>query len=306
MRRWSSLPAETVVSAAFKNENKQKITYIGVTVLKQRIISALVALVLLFVVLNFFETIVLNVAVSIVALIGVHEFFNATKINENKLFAVIGYAVAAVIPFIPREGIDLLPVLVLPYVGVLFCILLGSYKNTRVEHMSMAFMMSLAIPLALSSAVYFRDTYGSIVGLFYLSLSLGGAWFSDTGAYFVGCGIGKHKMSPVISPKKTWEGAVGGVLICTVCMLLLGKAFELCVAGFEVNYLTLALLAPFASVTSIIGDLSASLVKRQYGIKDFGNIMPGHGGVLDRFDSVLFVMPLIWGVVQNFPIATLG
>ena len=83
MRRWSSLLAETVVSAAFKNENKQKITYIGVTVLKQRIISALVALVLLFVVLNFFETIVLNVAVSIVALIGVHEFFNATKINEN-------------------------------------------------------------------------------------------------------------------------------------------------------------------------------------------------------------------------------
>ena len=274
--------------------------------MKQRILSALAGLVVLVIVLSLFDTLVLNAAISIICLIAVNEFFNATKINENKLFAIVGYLVAVVIPFIPREGIDQLPILVLPYMGVLFCILLASHKTTRVEQMSMAFMMSLAIPLALTSAVYFRDTYGSTIGLFYLILSLGGAWFSDTGAYFVGCGIGKHKMSPIISPKKTWEGAVGGVLICTICMLLVGKGFELAVSGFQVNYLVLALLAPLASVTSIIGDLSASLVKRQYGIKDFGNIMPGHGGVLDRFDSVLFVLPLIWGIVQNYPIATLG
>ena len=77
------------------------------------------------------------------------------------------------------------------------------------------------------------------------------------------------------------------------------------ISGASVNYLILALLAPCASVLSIIGDLSASLVKRQFGIKDFGNIMPGHGGALDRFDSVLFVLPLIWGVVQSTPIATI-
>ena len=169
----------------------------------------------------------------------------------------------------------------------------------------MTFMISLALPLSLSSAVYFRDTYGMSLGLFYLILSLGGAWFSDTGAYFVGCAVGKHKMAPVISPKKTWEGAVGGVVVCLICMLLVGKAFELLIPGASVNYLSLALLAPFASVISIIGDLSASLVKRQFGIKDFGNIMPGHGGVLDRFDSVLFVMPLIWGVAQSAPIVTI-
>lgn len=275
--------------------------------MKQRILSALGGLVLLAVVLSLFNTPVLNAAISVIALIAVWEFFHATKIDRNKELLLIGCVAAVVVPFIPRaEGADLLPVVILPYMGVLFCILLATHRSTPVEQIAMTFMISLAIPLALSSAVYFRDTYGVTLGLFYLILSLGGAWFSDTGAYFVGCAIGKHKMSPEISPKKTWEGAIGGVIVCLICMLLVGKGFELAFHGFRVNYLLLALTAPLASVTSIIGDLSASAVKRQFGIKDFGNIMPGHGGVLDRFDSVLFVLPLIWGIVQRWPIATIA
>ncbi len=274
--------------------------------MKQRVISAIVALVLLAIVLSLFHTMVLNVAIAAVAVIGVYEFFKATKVSSNKALSLIGYAVAAVIPFIPRaQGVDLLPMVVLPYIGVLFCVLLASHRTTKVEHIAMTFMISLAIPLSLSSAVYMRDTYGMAVGMLYLGMSLGGAWFSDTGAYFVGCAIGKHKLAPVISPKKTWEGVIGGIVVCILGMLLLGKVFELLVPGADVNYLALAILAPFASVISIIGDLSASLVKRQFGIKDFGNIMPGHGGVLDRFDSVLFVLPLIWGIVQNAPIVTI-
>ena len=255
------------------------------------------------VVLSQFETRVLNGAISLIGVMAVYEFFHATKISGNKWISIMGYLVAFVIPFIPRAESDWLPVVILPYMGVLFCILLATHNTTRIEQVAMAFMMSLAIPLSLSSAIYFRDSYGYAVGLFYLIFALGGAWFSDTGAYFVGCAIGKHKMAPYISPKKTWEGAVGGVVVCTICMLLVAKAFALLVPGFTVNYPLLAALAPVASVTSIIGDLSASLVKRQYGIKDFGNIMPGHGGVLDRFDSVLFVAPLIWGIVQTFPVA---
>ena len=273
---------------------------------KQRVLSAIVGLLVLAVVLSLFHTVVLNIAVSIVGVIAVWEFFHATKIDRNKALMLIGCAVAAVIPFIPRaEGADLLPVVLLPYIALLFTVLLATHRTTPVEQLSMTFMISLAIPLSLCSAVYFRDTYGMAIGLFYLALSLGGAWFSDTGAYFVGCAIGKHKMAPVISPKKTWEGAVGGIVVCLLGMLLLGKIFELMIPGASVNYLILALLAPCASVLSIIGDLSASLVKRQFGIKDFGNIMPGHGGALDRFDSVLFVLPMIWGVVQSTPIATI-
>lgn len=275
--------------------------------MKQRVLSALAGLVVLAVVLSLFNTPVLNAAISVIALMAVWEFFHATKIDRNKALLLIGCAAAVIVPFIPRaEGADLLPLVILPYMGVLFCILLATHKHTPVEQIAMTFMISLAIPLALSSAVYFRDTYGMTLGMFYLILSLGGAWFSDTGAYFVGCAIGKHKMSPEISPKKTWEGAVGGILVCLICTLLVGKVFELAFHGFQVNYLLLALMAPLASITSIIGDLSASVVKRQFGIKDFGNIMPGHGGVLDRFDSVLFVLPLIWGIAQRWPIATIG
>ncbi len=274
--------------------------------MKQRILSSMVGLVILAVVLAQFNTLVLNAAIGIIGVIAVWEFCHATKIDRNKALLLVACTIAAVVPFIPRaEGADLLPVIILPYIGILFCILLASHRTTPVEQLALTFMISLAIPLALSSAVYMRDSYGTALGLFYLILSLGGAWFSDTGAYFVGCAIGKHKMCPVISPKKTWEGAVGGIIVCMICMLLAGKVFELAFPVYQVNYLFIALMAPLASVTSIIGDLSASLVKRQFGIKDFGNIMPGHGGVLDRFDSVLFVLPLIWGIVQYFPVATL-
>ncbi len=275
--------------------------------MKQRILSALAGLVILAVVLGMFNTLVLNAAIGVIGVIAVWEFCHATRIDRNKALLFMACFIAAVVPFIPRaEGEDLLPLVVLPYIGILFCILLATHKTTPVEQIALTFLISLAIPLALASAVYFRDTYGVTLGLFYLLISLGGAWFSDTGAYFVGCAIGKHKMSPVISPKKTWEGAVGGVVVCIICMLLVGKAFEMAFPQYAVNYLWLALIAPLASVTSIVGDLSASLVKRQFGIKDFGNIMPGHGGVLDRFDSVLFVLPLIWGIVQFFPVATLA
>ncbi len=280
---------------------------IGVIVVKQRILSAFAGLVILAVVLGMFNTLVLNAAIGVIGVIAVWEFCHATRIDRNKALLFMACFIAAVVPFIPRaEGEDLLPLVVLPYIGILFCILLATHKTTPVEQIALTFLISLAIPLALASAVYFRDTYGVTLGLFYLLISLGGAWFSDTGAYFVGCAIGKHKMSPVISPKKTWEGAVGGVVVCIICMLLVGKAFEMAFPQYAVNYLWLALIAPLASVTSIVGDLSASLVKRQFGIKDFGNIMPGHGGVLDRFDSVLFVLPLIWGIVQFFPVATLA
>ncbi len=275
--------------------------------MKQRILSALAGLVILAVVLGMFDTLVLNAAIGVIGVIAVWEFCHATRIDRNKALLFMACFIAAVVPFTPRaEGEDLLPLVVLPYIGILFCILLATHRTTPVEQIALTFLISLAIPLALASAVYLRDTYGVTLGLFYLLISLGGAWFSDTGAYFVGCAIGKHKMSPVISPKKTWEGAVGGVVVCIICMLLVGKAFETAFPQYAVNYLWLALIAPLASVTSIIGDLSASLVKRQFGIKDFGNIMPGHGGVLDRFDSVLFVLPLIWGIVQFFPVATLA
>ena len=126
---------------------------------------------------------------------------------------------------------------------------------------------------------------------------------SDTGAYFSGYFFGKHKLAPKISPKKTIEGAVGGVIVCLISYVVLGMIFSFIAKrmgiNISVNYITLIVTAPIVSLLSIVGDLSASIIKRHQGIKDFGNIMPGHGGVLDRFDSVFYVAAVLF-LLNNF------
>ena len=132
-----------------------------------------------------------------------------------------------------------------------------------------------------------------MLGLVYVMLPMVIAWMSDTGAYFTGVFFGKHKMAPVISPKKTWEGFFGGWVISVGLTVLYGVICN-AVMGSEVfDLLILAVVAAVLAPLSVVGDLAASLIKRRTGIKDYGNIMPGHGGVMDRFDSVVFVAPLL-------------
>ena len=132
-----------------------------------------------------------------------------------------------------------------------------------------------------------------LMGLFYVMLPMVIAWMSDTGAYFTGVFFGKHKMAPVISPKKTWEGFFGGWVISIGLTVLYGVICN-AIAGSEVfGLLMLAIVAAVLAPLSVVGDLMASLIKRRTGIKDYGNIMPGHGGVMDRFDSVVFIAPLL-------------
>ena len=120
-----------------------------------------------------------------------------------------------------------------------------------------------------------------------------GAWVTDTFAYFTGMLFGKHKLIPEISPKKTVEGAIGGTVFCIGAFLLyglvVGKLFSITIP----NYLSLALFGLVAAVVSQLGDLIASLIKREHGIKDYGKLFPGHGGVLDRFDSILALSPVL-------------
>jgi phosphatidate cytidylyltransferase len=142
--------------------------------------------------------------------------------------------------------------------------------------------------------------FGNFNGLYNVILCLIGAWLGDSGAYFVGRKFGKHQLSPKISPKKTVEGAVGGVVTVAVIFILFTYAYQLfCIhvrpgaVVLHPNYLLITILGIICGILGIIGDLSASIIKRSAGIKDFGNIMPGHGGLMDRFDSVLFVAPFM-------------
>ena len=142
--------------------------------------------------------------------------------------------------------------------------------------------------------------------IFFILLVLCFAWGGDTCAYFAGRAFGRHKLCPKVSPKKTVEGAIGGVLgtmlfgvIITVAYSLIAdrtEAFTQSNIGVSM-YLIIALLGVVAAVLGIYGDLFASVVKRQCGIKDYGTIFPGHGGILDRFDSVMFIAPFVSMVI---------
>ena len=124
-----------------------------------------------------------------------------------------------------------------------------------------------------------------------------GAWITDIFAYFVGRMFGKHKLCEAISPKKTIEGSIGGTIFCSVAFLIFG-IIMLNGAGGVKEYVTLSIVGVIISFVSQIGDLSMSLIKRHYGIKDFGKIFPGHGGMLDRFDSILAVSTTLFVVIS--------
>lgn len=126
-------------------------------------------------------------------------------------------------------------------------------------------------------------------GLAWCFLVLAVSWLGDTGGYFAGKYLGSHPLYPKVSPKKTWEGAVGGVILSTVGTYVVGQ-----VGLPELSLPEVLLGGPLLCAGGIVGDLSESLLKRAFGVKDSGWIMPGHGGLLDRIDSVLFVAPLVW------------
>ena len=123
-------------------------------------------------------------------------------------------------------------------------------------------------------------------------------WINDTGAYLVGCSIGKHKMFPRVSPQKSWEGLIGGVLFNIGTAFIYTYCFKLNILGYDSSIIPWIIIGISVSVFSTLGDLFESMIKRSLQIKDFGNIMPGHGGILDRIDSLLFVAPALSFIIS--------
>jgi phosphatidate cytidylyltransferase len=149
---------------------------------------------------------------------------------------------------------------------------------------------------AFTSMFYFIRHSDEKHGLFLLLIALCGGWFADSGAYFVGRKFGtkfiKKRLAPTISPKKTWEGFFGGVVTNMIVFPLIYFVYDAFVRDFDIGYFAVILLGVICAVFGTIGDLIYSALKRKIGIKDFGRIMPGHGGILDRFDSVITVAPV--------------
>ena len=243
--------------------------------------------------------VVLPIIIAGLSMIAVHEALWSTSFLKHARISGYSIIMAGLIPFWVYYSGKSLPILcgLFVYVVLLFCEAIASHKRIGLEKLGGAFFLSLVIPFFLSSFLRIRlmDQWRALV-----ILPLVIAFISDAFALFAGMAFGKHKLAPELSPKKTVEGAVGGFLGAVVCTVLYGLVLRL---GFqmEVNYLLLALYGALGSVVSQLGDLSFSYIKREYGIKDFGNIFPGHGGVLDRFDSVIFCAPLVELLIHLLP-----
>lgn len=278
--------------------------------MKTRIISALIGLVVLFVVIMNFDSVFLNFAVSVVIIIAIDELLGASKLKGNKPICIVTYLFGAVLPFLKVSLFeDKIPLIIFAFVFLIMLIMLKYHTELSIVTVGFTIAFTIAISLSGTCLVYMRDLYGKNIGLYAVVVILTGAWMSDTGAYFTGVFFGKHKMAPLISPKKTVEGAVGGVVVCIISEVLFSFLYVLILEKFgvrlSVDYIALTLLSPFISLVSIVGDLSASIIKRQSGIKDFGKIMPGHGGILDRFDSVLMVIPVVYIIFSIHPLITI-
>ena len=175
-----------------------------------------------------------------------------------------------------------------------------AHQRQPMTHAVFAVVMSLWAALAISCILYLRSRPH---GLFLTVWLLLVPWMSDTGAYFTGMACGKHKLCPNISPKKTVEGLIGGlltsVIICAAAFFVYQHYYA---PQLHIDLLAVGAITLVGAVLSVFGDLVASLIKRQAEIKDFGSIMPGHGGVMDRFDSLLMTAPFVYVMIKVWPV----
>ncbi len=265
--------------------------------MKTRIITAIILIPLLVLVL-LADSPVIAAAVIVISAVGMYEFFKAIGISQKKCLCAVGYLAAAVVPLLSYIPSELWAPLGFLFMFVLFVLMLAQHTSVTVNDASAVVFGVIYIPFFLSSLFYIRQLEG---GWILIWLPFVGAFLTDTCAYFSGVFLGKHKLCPNISPKKTVEGAVGGVLGCMGACLLYGLLLEK-VWNFDVVYVKLAILGLAMSVVSQIGDLSASIIKRTFGIKDYGKIFPGHGGILDRLDSVIMIAPVVYMFLTYFGI----
>lgn len=279
-----------------------------------RIISALVGIIVGVTVLIFDNKYLYTAVLTLIGSIGVWELIHAVKCEKHKLLTWVCMIFSVAVPTMLNLSVEFSfkrNIIVFSFVGfvfILLLIMLLNHKTIRLEHIAMCGCAATVIPASLSCIIYVRylpwyAEGGFFPCVFMIVYLLFCAWFGDSGAYFVGTFLGKHKLCPNISPKKTVEGFIGGVLTvgivvviqCAVYNELLLRIFEV-PDGYKMNYFVLVPVGMLASIAGVLGDLTASVIKRQYDVKDFGNLMPGHGGVLDRFDSVLFVAPFLFAV----------
>ena len=276
----------------------------------KRIITSIVALAIFIPFLIFSDTWFFPVAMSICSLAGCYEMLGCIGQRKNVFIVIPIYICAVLAPLSmryayiinqPSELLTFALSIFLVMTIYIFSVSVFDNKRIHVADTGLIISSSAYIIAAFTSIVYIHDTVH--LGKYIYLLVFLGAWISDSFAYFTGRLLGKHKLIPSVSPKKTVEGAIGGIVFCVLTTVGFGFVIERFIVqsdSVRANYLVLAISGIFISIVSQTGDLIMSLIKRHYGIKDYGWIFPGHGGFLDRFDSVMAVSVILAFICTYF------
>lgn len=271
--------------------------------MKQRIFSGAVLLLFLLAVVAFNNSapIVLNIFLAAVSSLAIYELTKALSLKKQWMVVLPSSLMAAGVFFLFNQLAVFAAYSI--YIALMFTILISMHETYNFKDISFIISMTLIIPMALRTLILLRSLSENH-GMFYVLIAILASWVADAGAYFAGTLFGKHKLCPKISPKKTVEGAVGGMVVNVIVMIVCGVIFTHVYYSGEVqaNYISLALIGFVGSFISILGDLSFSVIKRTCKIKDYGQVIPGHGGILDRFDSVIFTAPFVYLIAAILPI----
>ncbi len=239
----------------------------------------------------------LLVSTLLISYIGMFELYRIFHI-EKELPGMVGYLAATV--YYCNLKFGFLPDLMMFVLGLLILLMfvyVFTYPKYKTEQLLAAFFGVFYVAVMLS---YVYQTRMLSMGAYIVWLIFLCSWGCDTCAYCVGVLIGKHKMSPKLSPKKSVEGAVGGVVGAALLTILYGMVFKNAMGVGNTEVYIMAAISAVGALVSMVGDLTASAIKRNYDIKDYGKLIPGHGGILDRFDSVIFTAPMIYFLAANF------
>ncbi len=269
--------------------------------LKTRLLSAIVLIAILLAVVFFAVDWVFSLAVCALTFMIMAELTKVMRLETKPGIVITNYVFGAFYMAIGFLNLEIQNALVY-LVTILFLITLGAFAvldNSRIKLSDVCASIFLVIysVFFLMHLSFIRKHDNGIALLF---MALIGAYITDTGAYFTGLSIGKHKLIPSVSPNKTIEGAIGGVAAAVCGFVVYGVIMSS--MGFRVNYALLIVLAVLCAVVAQLGDLTASVIKRNYSVKDFGHLIPGHGGMVDRVDSLMFVAPVVYYFITFLPV----
>lgn len=276
--------------------------------MKTKVISGVVVAVILVLVWLGMFTPVFGLFFAVMAGMACYEITKVSGV-ECKTITYPAIAFAFVLPLMLEYGFKIpLVICIMIYIMGLLILMIFNHENVTFEKIAVTIYASVVVPFGFATLTLITDLYKIYKNIderhciFLIWFAVSSALFTDVFAYFIGMKFGKHKMAPKISPKKSMEGAVGGVICELLFNLLALFLFEKFVFNtpFAIPVWSYCIMSVFLSLMGIFGDLIASLIKRNCNVKDFSNLIPGHGGIMDRFDSVIFVAPMLYIMITLF------